>query len=81
MHRGCALCVRYMDQVTLKVAYTVEANEELMKYMDSKAQFVTLAGSNGRLAGAEAIQAIYNLTLVLKADKSKVTPSSQITFA
>lgn len=51
------------------MAYTVEANEELKKYMDSNAQFITLSGSNGRKAEKEALQAIYNLTLVLPETK------------
>ena len=53
--------------------YTVEANEELKKYIDSKAQFITLAGKNGRTAEKEAIQAMYNMTLVLPESTSKVT--------
>ena len=57
------------DQVTLKMPYSVEANEELKKYMNSKAQFITLAGKNGRMADKEAIQAMYNLTLVLPGTK------------
>ena len=61
------------DQVTVKMAYTVESNEELKKYMESKAQYITLSGSNGRTAGNEAIQAMYNLTLVLDDDKPKMT--------
>lgn len=57
------------DQVTVKMPYSVEANNELKKYLDSNAQFVTLSGQNGRVAGGEAIQAIYNLTLVLPETK------------
>lgn len=53
------------DQITLKVPWTVEANQELEKYMNSNAQFITFAGSNGRVADKEGIQAMYNLTLVL----------------
>ena len=62
-----------MDQVTLKIAYSIEANQELRKYIDSKAQFITVNGANGRLGTNEAIQAIYNLTLVLPEDISKMT--------
>ena len=69
------------DQVTLKMAYSVESNEELKKYMESKAQFITLAGKNGREADKEAIQAMYNLTLILPDDKNKLTPSSSIKLA
>lgn len=53
------------DQVTVKMAYSTEANEELAKYKDTNAQFITLNGINGRVADKEAIQAMYNLTLVL----------------
>lgn len=53
------------DQITLKMAYSVEANEELKKYRESNAQYITLSGKCGRKAEKEAIQAIYNLTLVL----------------
>lgn len=65
------------DQVTLKMAYSVESNEELKKYMDSKAQFITLSGANGRKADKEAIQAMYNLSLVLPEDKNKLTQDIQ----
>lgn len=61
------------DQITLKMAYSVESNEELKKYIDSKAQFITLNGANGRKADKEAIQAMYNLTLVLPDSKNKIT--------
>ena len=37
------------DQITLKMAYSIESNEELKRYMESKAQFITLSGSNGRV--------------------------------
>lgn len=57
------------DQVTLKVPWTVEANKEVNDYMNSNAQFITFAGKNGRVADKEAIQAIYNLTLVLPGTK------------
>ena len=53
------------DQVTVKLVYSVEANEELKKFKDSNGQFITLTGINGRKADKEAIQAMYNLTLVL----------------
>ena len=61
------------DQVTVKACFTVEANEELKKYKDSNAQFITIGGDNGRVADKEAIQAMYNLTLVLPESKSKLT--------
>ena len=57
------------DTVTVKMAYSIETNKELQNYLDSKAQFITLSGTNGRKAEKEAIQAIYNLTLVLPETK------------
>ena len=57
------------DTVTCKIAYSVEANEELRKKLDSPSQYITLGGVNGRTADKEAIQAIYNLTLTFDEDK------------
>jgi hypothetical protein len=57
------------DTVTVKMAYSVEANTELKNYINSKSQFINLSGTNGRTAGNEAIQAMYNLTLVLPGTK------------
>ena len=57
------------DQVTIKMPYSIESNEELKKYAQSNAQFITLSGKNGRVGGNEAIQAMYNLTLVLPETK------------
>ena len=61
------------DQIKLKMAYSIESNEELKRYMESKAQFITLSGSNGRVGDKEAIQAMYSMTLVLPDAKNKLT--------
>ena len=53
------------DQVTVKMPFSVEANQELEKHLNSTGQFIALNGQNGRLAEKEAIQAMYNLTLIL----------------
>ena len=53
------------DQVSAKLAYSVEANEELERFKNSNGQFITLNGINGRKAGNEAIQAMYNLTVIV----------------
>ena len=53
------------DQVTVKMPFSVEANKELEKHLNSPGQYVALNGQNGRKAGHEAIQAMYNLTLIL----------------
>ena len=55
------------------MAYSIESNEELKKYMNPKAQFITLAGNNGRVADKESIQAMYSMTLVLSDAKNKIT--------
>ena len=57
------------DQVTVKAVYSLEANEELDKMMNSKAHFITLGAKNGRTSSNEAIQCLYNLTLVLPGTK------------
>lgn len=53
------------DQVTVKVAYTEEANRELMEYIESKRFYVDLGANLVRSFGNESVQTIYNLTLVL----------------
>lgn len=58
------------DQLSSKVAYTEEANEELEKYMQSNANYIDLSGTCIRETTNEAIQAIYSLTRVV--DKSKL---------
>ena len=68
------------DQVTVKMANTVEVNEELRKYKDSKAQYITLSGINGRKADKEAIQAMYCLTAALPEDRHRLTKSEDIEF-
>ena len=53
------------DQVTVKMPFSVEANQELEKHLNSTGQFVALNGENARVATNEAIQMMYNMTLVL----------------
>lgn len=57
------------DQMTCKIAYTIEANEELANYMKSKAFFIDMGGKNMRTSSNEAIQAAFNLTQVLSDTK------------
>lgn len=49
--------------------FSVESNQELEKQLNSNGQFITLNGENGRKATNEAIQAMYNMTLVLSDTK------------
>lgn len=53
------------DQVTVKIAFTKEANEELLNHIQSKANFINLGGKSVIEPTNEAIQSLYNLTLVL----------------
>lgn len=65
-----AICGDYDgDQVTVKGVWTVEANAELDKSLNSKKQYIGLIGKNVRTGSNEAIQALYSLTLLL--DDSK----------
>lgn len=57
------------DQVSVKMPFSVEATKELEDHLNSVGQFVGLNGQNNRVATNEAIQAMYNLTLVLPETK------------
>ena len=70
----CQICNAYCksmgadfdgDQVTVKMPFSVEANQELEKQLNSNGQLVALNGQNCRNPTNEGIQAMYNLTLVL----------------
>jgi hypothetical protein len=61
------------DTVSVKGSYTRESNDELRTFADSKKNFVTLGCENGRVSEKEAVQALYNMTLVLSSDGSKLT--------
>lgn len=53
------------DQITARVPFSVEANQELKQHINSNGQFIAMDGINSRGAQNEAIQAMYDLTLVL----------------
>ncbi len=61
------------DQVGVKGVWTVEANEECEKIINSKAYYLDLNGINIKVSTNEAIQSIYSLTKVLDQDKAKLT--------
>ena len=50
------------DQVTVKSLYTLEANEEAERIMNSKAFVITTGGNNIRKTDCECIQGLYVLT-------------------
>ena len=59
------------DQVTVKGIYSMEANDELARQMDSKIHYIGLGGESVIDLGKESIQALYCLTYV--ADNSQLT--------
>lgn len=50
------------DQVTLKIIYTQEANDEISKLVRSKSYFMNTSGKNVRIVEIEPIQTYYVLT-------------------
>ncbi len=64
-----SILIKYLkkdgDQVTVKAAYSIEANKELGDYMNSKYHYLSISGENIRTSSNEVIQAIYSLTKVL----------------
>lgn len=64
------------DQVTSKVVFTKEANEELEKRLNSKSNFIDLGGKNIRTAENESIQSLYSLTV--KLPQSNITEKVEI---
>ena len=67
------------DQITCKGVYTVEANEELRKFMYSKENFIGFGASLTKEPGADVIQACYALTKVLS--DTKLTDTTKVKYA
>jgi hypothetical protein len=57
------------DQTSVKGVFTKEANNELLKFMNSKANYIGFNGECIRTSSNEAIQSIYDLTRVLPGTK------------
>ena len=60
------------DQVSCKSVYSIEANAELAKQIDSKSHYISLGAENAMMSSNEAIQSLFNLTLILPDDVSKI---------
>lgn len=60
------------DQVSVKGVFTEEANDECIKYIHSKLNYIGMDGKTIRITQNEAVQAIYTLTLTMSADQSKL---------
>ena len=61
------------DQGTAKGSFFKETNDELVKFMNSKVNFVNLGCTNIRQSSNEAVQALYNMTKILYEDKDKLS--------
>lgn len=60
------------DQASVKAAWTIESNEELMRIIESKSSFIDLGGINIKVSTNEAIQSLYSLTKILPQDQNKL---------
>lgn len=61
------------DQCGVKGVWSVEANEECRKIIESKEYYLDLNCTNVKVSTNEAVQSIYSLTKVLDVDKDKLT--------
>lgn len=61
------------DQTGVKGVWSVEANEECMKIIESKSYYLDLNCMNVKTSTNEAVQSIYSLTKILDIDKDKLT--------
>ena len=61
------------DTTSICGVWSVEANEELDKHLNSKKNIIDIGGENIKKSSNEAIQCIYSLTRVLYEDLSKLT--------
>ena len=53
--------------------FSEEANAELAQQLQAKSHYFNLGGKGVRSSTKEAIQSLYNLTLSLEDDKSKIS--------
>lgn len=61
------------DTVSSKVPYSIEANDELYKVINSKIHYIGFSGINKMETSHEGAQAIYNITMNLPDDDGKFT--------
>ena len=61
------------DTISSRAMFSIEANHELSEIMNSKKHYISLGAENAMFTTKECIQSLYNLTLVLPEDKSKLT--------
>lgn len=56
------------DTVSSKALYSIEANEELYKAVNSKKHYISLGAQNAMQTTKEGIEALYGLTMILPED-------------
>lgn len=61
------------DMGQVKGSFFNETNQELANFTNSKANFINMACTNIRISEKEAIQSLYNMTLVLRDDAGRLT--------
>lgn len=61
------------DQVGVKGVWSVEANEECLKIINSKSYYLDLNCTNIKISTNEAVQSLYSLTKILDEDENKLT--------
>lgn len=61
------------DMGQVKGSFFNETNQELANFTNSKANFINMACTNIRVSEKEAIQSLYNMTLILRDDTGKLT--------
>ena len=61
------------DTVSSKAMYSIEANDELYKAVNSKKHYISLGGINAMKTSKEGIESLYGLTMVMPEDKDKLT--------
>ena len=61
------------DTVNCKGGWLQETNKELFEFLESKSLYINFSGQNERKPSHQAIQSLYNLTLVLPDDEKKIT--------
>lgn len=60
------------DTASASGSFFIETNEEQEAFMNKKSSIISNDGSNVKLVGNECLQALYNMTLTLKNDLSKL---------
>ena len=61
------------DTISIKIPYSIEANEELRKSIESNKHYIGLGAINKMTTIHEGVQSLYQLTMTLPDDESKMT--------